>query len=351
VSYHETYEFFAIDRRLTPAEMGALRRISTRATITPTRFYNYYNWGGLKADPRDLVRRYFDLFVYTEVTTGSRSAMLRFPADRIDRRAWRTYLAEQRSSTRADRSASLTPCGNVVLLHLFPPEDMRLANQWDAADDDDGDYWADDDFGDPVADEQADEGNLAVPLALVRSDLFAGDLRALYLLWLSSIQCGERRATALEPPRPAGLDNASRLSGVLASFAEFMRLDEDLLAVALGSPQSKGRTAGALLEAARSKRAERRPRVAERTAARRARRLARLEERQDAEWIEVARLVAERNQYAYDDAVQRLLALRELSVERGTQEAFAARLDALMAQHRRKHGFTTRVVTTGLAPT
>jgi len=130
-----------------------------------------------------------------------------------------------------------------------------------------------------------------------------------------------------------------------------MRLDEDLLAVALGSPQSKGRTAGALLEAARSKRAERRPRVAERTAARRARRLARLEERQDAEWIEVARLVAERNQYAYDDAVQRLLALRELSVERGTQEAFAARLDALMAQHRRKHGFTTRVVTTGLAPT
>jgi hypothetical protein len=32
VGYHETYEFFAIDRHLTPAEMRALRSISTRAT-------------------------------------------------------------------------------------------------------------------------------------------------------------------------------------------------------------------------------------------------------------------------------------------------------------------------------
>jgi hypothetical protein len=53
MSYYETYEFFAIDRRLTHAEMRALRRISTRATITPTRFHNFYNWGGLKADPQD----------------------------------------------------------------------------------------------------------------------------------------------------------------------------------------------------------------------------------------------------------------------------------------------------------
>ena len=45
MSYHETYEFFSIDRRLTRVEMRALRAISTRATITPTRFYNFYDWG------------------------------------------------------------------------------------------------------------------------------------------------------------------------------------------------------------------------------------------------------------------------------------------------------------------
>ena len=86
MSYHETYEFFAIDRRLTPAELRALRRISTRATITPTRFYNVYDWGELKADPSDLVHRYYDLFVYTELNSGAWWATLRFPADRID---WR----------------------------------------------------------------------------------------------------------------------------------------------------------------------------------------------------------------------------------------------------------------------
>jgi hypothetical protein len=258
VSYEETYEFFAIDRRLTLAEMRALRRISTRATITPTRFYNYYNWGGLKADPRDLVRRYFDLFVYTMKPMGERWATLRFPADRVDRRLWRTYVAERRSAVTSTRCASLIPTGEVALLDLYPPEDPRPAGRRETDDEDPGEYWGSDDAGEWVVDEPADEGSLAVPLALVRSDLLAGDLRALYLLWLSSVQCGERRVTALEPPRPAGLDRASRLSGVLASLVEFMGLDDDLLAVALDSPPSRPRTVGTLTEAVRSHRAARR---------------------------------------------------------------------------------------------
>jgi hypothetical protein len=129
-----------------------------------------------------------------------------------------------------------------------------------------------------------------------------------------------------------------------------MRLDEDLLAVALESPRSEPRTAGALIEASRSHRAARRRRASERAAAQRAGRLARLEQRQDEEWVQVARLIAEKNQYAYDGAVQRLLALRELSVERGAQETFAARLAALLEQHRSKHSFRRRVLSAGLAP-
>lgn len=128
-----------------------------------------------------------------------------------------------------------------------------------------------------------------------------------------------------------------------------MRLDEELLAVALEpSRRSERRTAGPLLEAARSRRTERRRRAAERAAAERARRLARLEERQEEEWVEVTRLVEEKNQRAYADAVRRLLALRELSVERGTMEAFAARVAALLEQHRSKHSFRRRVVDAGL---
>ena len=41
----QCYEFVALDRRLTAKEMAELRSISTRAEITPTRFWNEYNWG------------------------------------------------------------------------------------------------------------------------------------------------------------------------------------------------------------------------------------------------------------------------------------------------------------------
>jgi hypothetical protein len=47
VSEYQSYEFVALDRRLTAKEMAELRIISTRAEITPTRFWNEYNWGDL----------------------------------------------------------------------------------------------------------------------------------------------------------------------------------------------------------------------------------------------------------------------------------------------------------------
>ena len=40
----------------------------------------------------------------------------------------------------------------------------------------------------------------------VRAEILAGDLRALYLLWLLSVQIGEVPDDAVEPPVPAGLD-------------------------------------------------------------------------------------------------------------------------------------------------
>ena len=48
MSEHQCYEFVALDRPLTPKQMAELRAISTRAEITPTRFWNEYQWGDLK---------------------------------------------------------------------------------------------------------------------------------------------------------------------------------------------------------------------------------------------------------------------------------------------------------------
>jgi len=57
MSEYQCYEFVALDQPLTPFQMAELRAISTRAEISPTRFWNEYQWGDLKADPAKLVER------------------------------------------------------------------------------------------------------------------------------------------------------------------------------------------------------------------------------------------------------------------------------------------------------
>jgi hypothetical protein len=54
MSEFQSYEFVSLDRPLSEKEMSELRGISTRAEISPTRFWNEYQWGDLKADPAAL---------------------------------------------------------------------------------------------------------------------------------------------------------------------------------------------------------------------------------------------------------------------------------------------------------
>ena len=69
----------------------------------------------------------------------------------------------------------------------------------------------------------------------VRSELAAGDLRPLYLAWLSGYGVWERDEDAfgdeeeVEPPVPAGLGS---LTAAQRALADFLRLDSGLLEVA-----------------------------------------------------------------------------------------------------------------------
>ena len=64
MSKYKYYEFAAIDRTLSAADMAQLRQVSTRGQVSACGFVNHCEWGGLKADPADWMRRYFDAFVY-----------------------------------------------------------------------------------------------------------------------------------------------------------------------------------------------------------------------------------------------------------------------------------------------
>ena len=207
MSEYQYFEFAAIDRPLTDGEMAALRAVSTRAVITPSGFVNHYEWGGLKADPLDWMRRYFDAFVYLADWAHCRFA-LRLPRDMFGK-------------------AELKPFGVKQSLTIDASEDHWILD-WSLDGSDNYDRFAEDDG-------RGWMGRL-VPL---RDELIRGDQRSLYLGWLAGAAKGEVPETTLEPTVPAGL---SQLSAAQNALAAFLEIDADIIAAAaIGSADASDR--------------------------------------------------------------------------------------------------------------
>lgn len=199
MSEYQYYEFAALDQALSPRQQAELRAISTRATITPASFVNTYEWGDLQADPRQLVERYFDAFLYLS-NWGTHRLMLRIPATLLDEQTAASYCLGD--------AASAWTTGEHTVIDLI-------------AEDDDGVFeedWT----------EGGGEGRLAAVVP-ARSELAAGDRRLLYLAWLLCVQAGEVSDDDVEPSVPPGL---GRLDAALHSAATFLRIDKDLIAAA-----------------------------------------------------------------------------------------------------------------------
>ena len=54
----------SLDKPLTDEQRAELRKLSSRAEITATRFVNQYNYGDFRGNPEKPMERYFDLFCY-----------------------------------------------------------------------------------------------------------------------------------------------------------------------------------------------------------------------------------------------------------------------------------------------
>ncbi|MGH3679981.1 MAG: hypothetical protein ACRDT2_06975 [Natronosporangium sp.] len=196
MSEYQYYEFRAIDRPLDPDQLREVRALSTRAEITPTSFVNVYHFGSFRGDPRRLMEEYYDAFLYS-ASWGTYRLTTRLPADLLD-------LATAQQYCRTDSASAWSHGGNVII---------DLYRNFE-----DGDYWGD----------EGGEGHLASMIP-ARAQLAAGDLRMLYLGWLLLVESDELDDDEPEPPVPP---NLSALNGPLRSLVEFLRLDEDLLAVA-----------------------------------------------------------------------------------------------------------------------
>ncbi len=379
MSEYQYYEFQAIDRPLTAAEMSELRSVSTRARITPTSFVNEYAWGDFKGQPDLWMERYFDVFLYLS-NWGSRRLKLRLPPRLLNPATALAYFG-------SDSAFVNVKSGKVILSF--------------ASNDEEGGGWVD------------GEGQLS-SLISVRAELARGDLRALYLGWLLRVQAGEIDEQETEPPVPPGL---AQLSASLDSLAEFLRIDPDLLQVtaaasppladpslerdeflawlgalasaekdevitrlvvesdqavvpellqrflqqrsaAAAGPVTAGRSVGQLLAAAKAQAKQRQRLEAERRAEEKARRereaaLARenhldgLVGREASLWAEVDSLVATTQAAGYDQALQRLVDLRDLHA-RSRGGNFRQRIEALRQTHARKLAFIKRLDKAGL---
>lgn len=204
MSEYQYYEFQAIDRPLDERARRELRACSTRATITSTRFVNHYQWGDLKGDPRVWMERYFDTFLHV-ANWGTHWLMLRFPRHVLDLPTARRYCRSE--------SARVTAKAEVLILSFH-------------SEDESGDGWDDDGSG------------WLASLVALRGDIAGGDHRALYLAWLLSVPHGELASHAIDPPVPPGL---GRLNAPLTAFADFLRIDRDLVAAAAQSSPPLGR--------------------------------------------------------------------------------------------------------------
>lgn len=208
MSEYQYYEFLAIDRALDDAEQAQLRSLSTRASITASSFVNEYHWGDFKGDPNRLMQRYYDAHLYV-ANWGTHRVMFRLPRTLLDPATVENYRID-------DQLEAHTTDEFLVLDITSRDENGEL----------DFDY---------------NPATLLSSIVGVRAELAAGDLRPLYLAWLAAYGAWERdeddldRDDDLEPPVPPGL---ATLSAAQRALAEFLRLDDDLLATAAQTSQA-----------------------------------------------------------------------------------------------------------------
>src|SRR5688572_2272910 len=206
MSEYQYYEFLALDRPLTNKQIDEVREFSSRADISSTRFVNEYHWGDFRGDPETFVTKYFDLMLYL-ANWGTHQLMIGLPADEIDIKAWRDF--------ESDDGLEMRKVGGKIIVDFSSdteePDDVEDGAGWTAS------------------------------LSAIRAELLSGDLRPLYLGWLAGVYLRDDEeeeededeededADARTAPTPPGLGD---LTPAQQALAEFLRVDEDLLAAA-----------------------------------------------------------------------------------------------------------------------
>ena len=197
-------KFRAIDRPLSDKQLEFMDRQSSRAEFTKWDFEVEYHYSSFRGDVDGMLRNGYDVFL-TYSNYGNREIRMRLPSGLpFSKSVWSKYISTEGFKWTADNT------GTAGILTVSP----YLEDAYDAV-------WEFDDYLDATA--------------KLREMLVAGDLRALYVLWLcSAMSSTHEEVPVLEPPVPHGL---SALSGESADLIAFFEGDPLLVgAAAVGIP-------------------------------------------------------------------------------------------------------------------
>ena len=370
MSEYQYYEFRAIDRPLTPDEMSAVGRLSSRVDLSPRHAKFVYNYSDLPTSVEKLLAKYFDAMFYI-ANWGSCQLMFRFPRQAVDLAEMRTYCQPM----IIEEFMSISVEGDYVILNMQWHEE---APEWG---------WI--------------EGENWLPQLLpLRDDLLRGDYRLLYLAWLKATELEDMLDSVTEPVVPSGL---RQLSPPLQTFIELFDLDPYLVsaaaqaggapvsisdvqlrrAIAQLSPEMQAqwllrlaqgeaqlatafnqtlmklidlpqtspalpRTLGDLWAAADEIGQAAAVQAAAEAEAKHLKKMETLAAREDQLWQEIITLIEQKNGRAYDQAVAHLRDLSELARHKNEEAQFQARLNSIHRDYGRLSALIRRLRSAGL---
>jgi hypothetical protein len=206
MSEYQRYEFMTIDRSLTPQQLKEVNDLSSHIEASSTHASIEYHWGDFKHDPIRVLHDYFDGFLYW-ANWGSPQFALRFPHGALSADLLKSYDLEEEFVTFTEHADY-----DILDIHF---------NEMEALDE-----WVDYELG---------------PLMPIRDELMAGDMRALYIIWLAVQEwlggyededeevSEEEDKTIRGPGVPPGLGT---LTAAQEALAELFRVSLDLTVAA-----------------------------------------------------------------------------------------------------------------------
>lgn len=204
MSEFQIVKFRAVDRPLTDKQMELMDRQSSRAEFTRWEFQVEYHYSSFGGNVDQMLRNGYDIFL-TYSNYGCREIRMRLPGGLpFSKSVWSKYISAEGLTWTADKS------GKSGILALAP----YLEEAYDPV-------WKFDEYLDSTA--------------KLREMLIAGDLRALYVLWLCTTRCSsDDDESTMEPPVPHGLRAVPDEAADLLAFFEVDPLLVD--AAGLGIP-------------------------------------------------------------------------------------------------------------------